>query len=73
LGLAEDPGDGQSFGMHRAALLARAAVRAHELGCTSAPERAAVVSETFDEQGLDVDRPYLNAGSTDHYGLVGQP
>jgi hypothetical protein len=72
LGLAEDPGDGQSFGMHRAALLARAAVRAHERGSESAQERAAVVSESFGEQGLDLDRPYLNAGSPDRYDLPGR-
>jgi hypothetical protein len=72
LGLAEDPGDGQSFGMHRASLLARAAVRAHELGCETPQERAAVVSESFGEQGLDLDRPYLSPGSTDRYVLAGQ-
>jgi hypothetical protein len=73
LGLAEDPGDGQSFGMHRAALLAHAAVRAHELGYESEQERAGVLSETFAKRGLDIERPYLNAGSSDRYELLGQP
>ncbi|HXN36564.1 MAG TPA: T3SS effector HopA1 family protein, partial [Solirubrobacteraceae bacterium] len=70
LGLAEDPGDGQSFGMHRTLLLARAAVRAHELECFSDESREAVLSETFAEQGLDLDRPYLSAGSSDSYTLA---
>jgi hypothetical protein len=67
LGLAEDPGDGQSFGMHRAALLARAVVRAHELGYESEARRANVVEEVFAEHGLDLDRPYLRPGSSDDY------
>ncbi len=73
LGLAEDPGDGQSFGLHRAALLARAAVRAHELGCASEQERTALVRESFEAHGLDLDRPYLNAGSADRYAIPARP
>jgi len=67
LGLAEDPGDGQSFGMHRALLLARAVVRAHELDCHGDESRAAVVEKVFTEAGLDLDRPYLCPGSDDDY------
>jgi hypothetical protein len=69
LGLAEDPGDGQSFGMHRALLLARSALKAHEQGCHKASEREEVLSEVFGEQGLDLDRPYLSARSSDDYEL----
>lgn len=69
LGLAEDPGDGQSFGMHRALLLAHAVVRAHELDCHEDERRAAVVEEIFSEAGLDLDRPYLCPGSIDDYAL----
>jgi hypothetical protein len=67
LGLAEDPGDGQSFGMHRALLLARSALRAHEQGCETALEHGAILSEVFDEEGLDLDRPYLSPSSSDDY------
>jgi HopA1 effector protein family len=70
LGLAEDPGDGQSFGMHRMMLLARAVLRAHEQGRESIEERARILSEVFDEAGLNLDRPYLNPDSGDHYELL---
>ncbi|HXM86595.1 MAG TPA: T3SS effector HopA1 family protein [Solirubrobacteraceae bacterium] len=70
LGLAEDPGGGQSFGMHRALLLARAAVRAHERACQDDERREAVLEEVFAEQGLDLDRPYLCRDSNDDYALA---
>jgi hypothetical protein len=70
LGLAEDPGDGQSFGMHRIALLSEAAVRAYERGEQSTHTRVSLVEEIFDEHGLDLDRPFLNSGSIDEYELI---
>jgi HopA1 effector protein family len=70
LGLAEDPGDGQSFGMHRMQLLARAALRAYEQGAERARERTVVLQETFAEAGLDLDRPYLSSRSGDRYELA---
>lgn len=69
LGLAEDPGDGQSFGMHRTLLLARAAVRAYELDCLEEQGRAELLEKTFAEQGLDLDKPYLCHGSSDSYAI----
>ncbi|HEV3047906.1 MAG TPA: T3SS effector HopA1 family protein [Solirubrobacteraceae bacterium] len=70
LGLAEDPGDGQSFGMHRALLLAQAAVRAHERGQEDAETRVGVLGEVFREHGLDLDTPYLGHGSEDQYEIA---
>jgi hypothetical protein len=67
LGLAEDPGDGDSFGLHRCRLLADALVTAHEHGAHSVEDRAAAVFERFAAEGLDPDRPYLNPGSPDRY------
>jgi hypothetical protein len=67
LALAEGPPGGDSFGMHRCGLLADAFVRAFELGLATTPERLAVVERHLDEQGIEFDRPYLNAGSSDDY------
>ncbi len=70
LGVAEDPGDGDSFGMSRCRLLAEAAVRAFELGLESTQEQLPLVEQCFEAQGLAFERPYLNAGSVDEYELV---
>lgn len=68
LGLSEDPAGGlDSFGMTRCGLLADAALRAAELGAVTIPERLDVVAARFAEDGIDLDAPYLNSGSTDRY------
>jgi hypothetical protein len=72
LGLAEDPGGGQSFGMHRALVMAQAAVRAHERGCLDEEDRTALLTEAFAEQGLELDVPFLSPGSSDAYALEGR-
>jgi hypothetical protein len=70
LGLAEDPRqNGQSFGQHRCRLLADGILRAHERGRKRLDERMAVVEERFAEDGIDLNRPYLNPGSQDDYGF----
>jgi class II lanthipeptide synthase len=66
LAVAEDPGDGQSFGMHRCGLLAEAIAGAHEDGDTAGIEHVAAV---FAGAGIELDRPFLNAGSEDVYAL----
>jgi HopA1 effector protein family len=69
LGLAEDPRSaGDSFGMHRCQLLADALVRAHERA-GSAEARLEDVEARFNEEGISLDRPYLNPGSADDYAL----
>lgn len=70
LSVAEDPADGDSFGMNRCRLLAEAAVRAFELGLESTEEQLDLVEQCFDAQGLTFEHPYLNAGSVDEYELV---
>jgi hypothetical protein len=67
LGLAEDPGDGQSFGEHRCRLLAEALVAVHEAGLRSVPERTRAVADRFEREGLDLDAAFLNPGSRDEY------
>jgi hypothetical protein len=62
LALAEDPGE--SFGENRSKILAAAmaATRAKSLD-----ERRAEVQRQFEQRGLSLDQPWLNAGSTDCY------
>jgi HopA1 effector protein family len=59
VGLAEDAGDGESFGERRCALLADAIVRAHERGVEPVEDRLAAVAARFAEDGVDIDAPYL--------------
>ncbi len=70
LGLAEDPGNGESFGLHRCRLLAEAFVDAAEQGTTDPIERLRKVEERFEREGLDLSHPYLNAGSADEYAAL---
>jgi class II lanthipeptide synthase len=68
--LAEDPGDGSSFGMHRCKLMADALVSAHEHAMRSLEERTDHVVAHFAAAGVRViDEPYLRAGSDDDYSL----
>ena len=67
LGFAEDPGNGESFGMHRCRLLAEAAWRAQANGKAGVAARMDTLRAVFDENGLGVDAPYLNRGSPDDY------
>jgi hypothetical protein len=73
LGLAEDPGDGDSFGMHRCRLVAEGIIRAHEYGMRSIQKRIAAVVTCFTEAGIDGDYPYLNPGSVDGYPPLKRP
>jgi class II lanthipeptide synthase len=68
LAVAEDPGDGRSFGQHRCELVAEGLVRAFERGRTSAAARTDAVAQRFAEEGLDVTKPWLNSGSGQLYG-----
>jgi hypothetical protein len=67
LGVAEDPGDGRSFGQHRCELVADALVRHFESGGPWDRAAADAVVARFSEAGLDASRPWLGAGSADCY------
>jgi hypothetical protein len=69
LALAEEPGNGQSFGEHRCQLLAEAVVTASEHGLRTIEQRLAVVRERFRSAGVSLDAPYLKPGSNDAYEL----
>jgi hypothetical protein len=65
-GIAEDPGGGESFGMHRCRAVASALALAYERKMKG-QARLALARESLANSGVDARRPYLNAGSTDEY------
>jgi hypothetical protein len=67
VGLAEDPGQGESFGQNRCRLLAEGLIRAHEQGARSLDARLQVVLDCYAAAGVRLDRPYLNGDSADDY------
>jgi hypothetical protein len=69
VGLAENPGQGESFGLHRCQLLAEGMVSAHEQGKKSVKERLQAVEDRFAEDGIGLETPFLNPGSSDDYGF----
>ena len=67
LALAEDPGNGQSFGMSRCSLLAQSVVNAWQQGQQSQESRMSILRGLFDKTGLNLDHPHLSLSSVDHY------
>lgn len=67
LAVAEDPGGGVSYGLHRCVLLADALLSAHAGGKQSPADRLAHLVEIFTGAGIALDAPYLNPGSADIY------
>lgn len=68
VGFAEDPGDGESFGLSRCRILAEGMILAHERRSRSLVGRLRVVEECFADRGVSLDRPYLNPGSSADLG-----
>jgi Lanthionine synthetase C-like protein/HopA1 effector protein family len=73
LSLAEDPGNSDSFGLHRCTLVADGLILSYEQGKRRPAERLAVVRDRFEREGHDFGRPYLNPGSLDPYTLELSP
>lgn len=67
--LAEEVGQGESFGQHRCGVLAEGLVRAHDRGLADEEQRLGAVTEVLEEAGISMQRPYLAAGSADDYDL----
>jgi len=65
LAAADDPGTGESFGMHRCRLTAEAIWRAWRDGSQGAQARLDALAAGFAREGLDLARPYLGAGMID--------
>jgi len=69
VGLAEDPGNGESFGSHRIRLVAQAMWDAHLRGLQSDEARLQELDVQFQQQGLRLDQPHLRGASADFYEL----
>jgi len=67
LAFAEDPGTQESFGMSRCRLLAEGIWLAHVQGARSSG-RLAIIEEHFHSQGISLDQPWLNPGSSGRFG-----
>lgn len=73
LGLAEEPGNGESFGQHRCRIFAESLWNGHEKGSQSEQERLQEVRENFTSKGLSLEAPFLNPGSKDEYDFPSTP
>ena len=71
VGLAEDPGNDESFGQHRCRLMADGMIRAYEQGAKPLNERMEIVTECYTSSGINLNQPYLNPSSTDVYTFPG--
>lgn len=67
LAIAEDPGDGLSFGTHRCQLLAESFVRAAEREFTAQSDVHQCVVTVFSEHGIDLLQPHRASTSNDAY------
>ena len=67
LAFAEDPGNGESFGMNRCRILAEAMWSAASKGLHREEERMAEIARYFGQYGLSLERLHLNAQSADFY------
>lgn len=66
VGLAEDPGTGESFGMNRCRHVAEAVWNAHTVGLSKEQYLQTVIQQ-FQKHRLDFSQPYLNTGSINQY------
>ena len=73
IGVAVEPGTGESFGSHRCRLCAEGIVDAWRDGKQDAFARLAAVTARFAAAGLDIARPYLGAGWVDLFSLPSSP
>jgi hypothetical protein len=67
VGLADEPGTGESFGQSRSRLVADGLIDAWEHGQHDGVQKLEAVRERFRRQGLDLRRPHLNPGNFDCY------
>jgi hypothetical protein len=67
IGVAEDPGDGRSFGQHRCGLIAQALIEAAANNAQSREDKIVYVDKAFKSCELDLDAPFLGPGAVDLY------
>ena len=65
VGIAEDPGTGESFGMHRCRMVAEGIVDAWMRSDQSVEGRRAAIAARFTANGCSLDFPHLSPGSVD--------
>jgi hypothetical protein len=65
VGAADEPGTGESFGMHRCRLVSEALLDAFAAGSHEPSARLAAVDRRFRHNGLELDRPYISPGLTE--------
>jgi hypothetical protein len=65
IGVAADPGNGESFGLHRCRLTAEGIVQAWREGVQDTRSRLMGVAARFSSAGLDLGRPWLGPGTID--------
>ncbi len=63
LGVAEDPGDGSSFGMTRSDMISAALLSVRSQGSLSVSKGVKAIRHAFEKAGLDPQRPYLGVES----------
>lgn len=69
LSLAEDPGNGSSFGQHRCQLIAQALWQSFTRSDRDRDAHAATLARVFQQAGLNPCYPYLEPRSVDRYTL----
>lgn len=69
LGLAEEPGNGESFGQNRCRILAESIWNAYGKRLQGEQERLQELTQQFSQNGLTLDFPFLNPGSSDQYNF----
>jgi hypothetical protein len=67
LAIAEEPGTGESFGTHRCRILADSILKAFQQGCRTSDEKMDFIRSHFAENGVDLNQPHRNAGSSGWY------
>jgi hypothetical protein len=69
IGVAMEPGSGESFGSHRSRLAAEGLLDAWKDGEDGREARYRAVARRFTLAGLDLARPWLGSGAADQFGL----
>lgn len=62
VGIAENPGNGESFGLSRCRLMAEGIVEGWRQGRITTEDRMNSIAARFTQEGFDLDSPYLNPG-----------
>lgn len=69
IGIADDPGRSESFGLHRSLLVADAIIASHEARARSIDAKIGIARDVFRSAGVDLDRPFLGRGLDDIFDL----